>query len=305
MQIIIIPSHHKEHKHWHLTRPRLFMLMLFILTLFSGSAIALSTLLEPLPEKKPAITTPAFAQNPLNFESVETAHDSLVEEDSVQGFYAQQLGGLQAEATRLRMLSRQLAEMAGYEAADLALFDSSSQGGLEQEADWMSHEEFEMSLDRLSSEFSQQQHSLMSLQDYLITNDSIVGAIPSGRPVADESWVSSFFGQRVDPFSGKKAFHSGLDYAGRVGTTVHAAADGIVSWSGKKGGYGGLVEVDHGNGYVTRYAHNKELKVETGDRVNKGEVVALMGSTGRSTGPHVHFEILRDGRPVNPSNYLE
>lgn len=304
MQIIIIPSHHKEHKHWHLTRPRLLMLTLAVLALFAGTGMALTTWLES--ESKPAeITAPAFAQSPLTFESVEIAHNSLIEEGTVQGFYAQQLGGLQAEATRLRMLSKRLAAMAGYEDSDLALFDSTSQGGIEQDAQWMSHDDFETSLDELSDEFVRQQHNLTSLQDYLITNDSIMGAIPSGRPVGEDSWVSSFFGQRVDPFSGKKAFHSGLDYAGQTGSTVHAAADGIVSWSGQKGGYGGLVEIDHGNGYVTRYAHNKELKVTTGDRVKKGEVLALMGSTGRSTGPHVHFEILRDGRPVNPSNYLE
>lgn len=304
MQIIIIPSHHKEHKHWHLTRPRLFMLMLAVLALFAGIGMALTTWLESA--SKPAkIIAPAFAQNPLTFESVEIAHNSLIEEGSVQGFYARQLGDLQAEATRLRMLSQRLAAMAGYEDTDLALFDNTSRGGIEQDARWMSHDEFETSLDALSDEFVQQQHNLTALQDYLITNDSIIGAIPSGRPVGEDSWVSSFFGQRVDPFSGKKAFHSGLDYAGRAGSTVHASADGIVSWSGQRSGYGGLVEIDHGNGYVTRYAHNKELKVTTGDRVKKGEVVALMGSTGRSTGPHVHFEILRDGRPVNPSNYLE
>lgn len=304
MQIIIIPAHHKEHKHWHLTRPRLLALMLFFLVLVSSSAIGLASWFDS-ESATTQITPPAFVQSPISFEMAEATHDSLIDSDTVQGFYAQELGGLQAEAARLRMLSQRLAEIAGFETTDLALFETSSQGGIEQDADWMSHEEFEMSLDRLSDEFAQQEDTLSSLQDYLITNDNIVGAIPMGRPVGEESWISSFYGQRVDPFTGKKAFHSGLDYAGRVGTPVHAVADGIVSWAGQKGGYGGLVEIDHGNGYVTRYAHNKELKVEIGDRVDKGEVLALMGSTGRSTGPHVHYEILRDGRPVNPSNYLD
>lgn len=304
MQIIIIPAHHKEHKHWHLTRPRLLALMLVLLSAISATAFGLTTWLKGEPEAE-QITSPAFAQNQMTFNAVEDAHHSLIDESTVQGFYAEQLGGLQAEAARLRMLSQRLAEIAGFDSAELAMFETTGQGGIEQDAEWMSHEEFEMSLSRLSDEFAQQQDTLSSLQDYLITNDSIVGAIPSGRPVGEDGWVSSFFGQRADPFTGKKAFHSGLDYAGRAGSTVHAVADGIVSWAGLKGGYGGLVEIDHGNGYVTRYAHNKELKVTTGDRVKKGDVLALMGSTGRSTGPHVHYEILRDGQPVNPANYLE
>ena len=109
----------------------------------------------------------------------------------------------------------------------------------------------------------------------------------------------------MDPFNGKKVFHDGIDFAGKTGSSVHSVADGIVSWAGMKGGYGGLIEIDHGNGYMTRYAHNKTLKVYSGDRVVKGDVLALMGSTGRSTGPHVHFEVLKDGKPVNPYNYID
>ncbi|MBL4638591.1 MAG: M23 family metallopeptidase, partial [Proteobacteria bacterium] len=118
-------------------------------------------------------------------------------------------------------------------------------------------------------------------------------------------WISSYYGKRIDPFTGKKAFHKGLDLAGKAGSGIHTVADGMVTWIGKRSGYGALVEVDHGNGYVTRYAHNKTIKVKVGDKVNKGQVIALMGSTGRSTGPHVHFEILRDGKNINPYNFVK
>ena len=145
---------------------------------------------------------------------------------------------------------------------------------------------------------------LDQLQDYLITEDNIKSAIPTGRPIK-KGWVSSYYGYRVDPFSGKKVFHHGLDFAGKAGSEVVAVANGIVSWQGSRGGYGEMIEIDHGNGYQTRYAHNKKLVVKLGDRIKKGQAIALMGSTGRSTGPHVHFEILRDGKTVNPANFIK
>ncbi|MAK66956.1 MAG: peptidase M23 [Methylophaga sp.] len=230
--------------------------------------------------------------------------DDTTANEEIQGFYAQQLGGLQAEAIRLKMLSQRLAEIAGFELSDFDLEFSPGIGGIEKSGDWLSNAEFEESLVKLSQDFANQQDTLTALQDYLITNDNITGAIPTGRPVQD-GWISSFYGYRVDPFNGKKAFHDGIDFAGKTGSAVISVADGIVSWAGMRGGYGGLVEIDHGNGYVTRYAHNKSLEVNTGDRVSKGDVIALMGSTGRSTGPHVHFEVLRDGKSVNPFNYIE
>jgi murein DD-endopeptidase MepM/ murein hydrolase activator NlpD len=230
--------------------------------------------------------------------------DDTTANEAIQGFYAQQLGGLQAEAIRLKMLSQRLAEIAGFELSDFDLEFAPGMGGIEKSGDWLSNAEFEESLVRLSQDFANQQDTLTALQDYLITNENITGAIPTGRPV-DEGWISSFYGYRVDPFNGKKSFHDGIDFAGKTGSAVISVADGIVSWAGMRGGYGGLVEIDHGNGYVTRYAHNKSLEVSTGDRVNKGDVIALMGSTGRSTGPHVHFEVLRDGKSVNPFNYIE
>ena len=127
--------------------------------------------------------------------------------------------------------------------------------------------------------------------------------MPSGKPV-DEGWLSSKYGKRNDPFTGKQDFHKGLDFAGKKGADVLAVGDGVVSWSGKRSGYGNLIEINHGNGYVTRYGHNQRHLVEVGDTVKKGQQVAMMGSTGRSTGPHVHFEVLHNGKRVNPAKYM-
>jgi murein DD-endopeptidase MepM/ murein hydrolase activator NlpD len=127
--------------------------------------------------------------------------------------------------------------------------------------------------------------------------------VPQGRPV-NAGWISSYFGRRTDPFTGKPANHKGVDFAGKAGAEIMAVADGVVTWSSKRYGYGELVEVNHGNGYATRYAHNSENLVAVGDMVKKGQAVALMGDTGRATGPNLHFEVLQEGRPVNPVNFI-
>ena len=116
--------------------------------------------------------------------------------------------------------------------------------------------------------------------------------------------ISSYFGQRTDPFTGKPANHTGIDFAGKMGAEITAVADGVVTWSGDRYGYGIMVEVNHGNGYSTRYAHNSENLVQVGDEVKKGQVVGLMGRTGRATGPNLHFEVLKNGRRVNPVTFI-
>jgi len=127
---------------------------------------------------------------------------------------------------------------------------------------------------------------------------------PEGRPITS-GWLSSYFGNRADPFSGKQKLHAGVDFAGKEGSDVVAVASGVVTWSGKRYNYGTMVEINHGNGLVTRYAHNKDNLVTVGETVKKGQLIAAMGRSGRATGPHVHFEVLQDGRKVNPLKYLQ
>lgn len=125
-----------------------------------------------------------------------------------------------------------------------------------------------------------------------------------GRPIT-WGWLSSKYGYRSDPFTGKRTWHGGVDLAGKDGSDIIAVASGVVTWAGERYGYGNLVEVDHGDGLVTRYAHARTVKVKIGDVVQKGQVVALMGSTGRSTGPHVHFEVIRNGKAEDPVKYIQ
>ncbi|MFT4822374.1 MAG: murein DD-endopeptidase MepM/ murein hydrolase activator NlpD [Halioglobus sp.] len=125
----------------------------------------------------------------------------------------------------------------------------------------------------------------------------------SGRPTK-KGWISSYYGQRKDPFTGKPAMHKGIDIAGKDGSDIIASAAGVVTWAGAQSGYGSMVEISHGEGFITRYAHNKENLVKPGDMVKKGQAIALMGSSGRSTGAHVHYEVFRHGRTVDPASYV-
>ncbi|NMP32053.1 M23 family metallopeptidase [Thalassotalea sp. M1531] len=125
----------------------------------------------------------------------------------------------------------------------------------------------------------------------------------SGRPII-KGWLSSYYGIRKDPFNGRPAMHKGVDFAGKENAPIIATASGVVSWASERYGYGNLIEIDHGDGYKTRYGHNKVILVELGDVVEKGQVIAKMGSTGRSTGPHVHYEILRNNTQINPAKYV-
>ncbi len=137
------------------------------------------------------------------------------------------------------------------------------------------------------------------MESMLIDSTLQSQTIPTGSPTLD-GWVSSLFGKRTDPMTGRVEFHDGIDYAGKSGSPILAVASGIVTWSGVRHGYGNMVEINHGNGYQTRYAHNKKNIVVVGEKVDKGQIIALMGSSGRSTGTHVHFEVVNNGKAVNP-----
>ena len=134
--------------------------------------------------------------------------------------------------------------------------------------------------------------------------ESAVVSVPDmTRPVAD-GWVSSHYGQRIDPFSRRPALHRGMDFAGAGNSAILAVAPGVVSWSGRQRGYGNLIEIDHGNGWITRYGHNALNLVEPGDYVKPGQTIALMGATGRATGTHLHFEVLYRGQHQNPARFV-
>jgi murein DD-endopeptidase MepM/ murein hydrolase activator NlpD len=159
-------------------------------------------------------------------------------------------------------------------------------------------------LDDLANQIKDRERQLSVLESLISTRNLSRQIVPGGRPVM-QGWISSYFGHRADPFTGRSAFHRGLDFAGPAGAEVVAVASGVVTYSKERFGYGKCVEINHGNGYVTRYAHNQRVLVQAGDTVQKGQPIALIGSTGRSTGPHLHFEVLKQGRAVDPMSFVK
>ena len=154
----------------------------------------------------------------------------------------------------------------------------------------------------LTSQIKMRQFSFQELDEYLKNQKSLLASTPSIWPT--RGWVTSAFGYRKSPFTGLPEKHEGLDISARLGSEVRSTADGKVILTGREGGYGNMVEIDHGYGVLTRYGHNSKNLVKVGDKVKRGQVIALIGSTGRSTGPHVHYEVLVNGIPVSPRNYI-
>jgi murein DD-endopeptidase MepM/ murein hydrolase activator NlpD len=155
----------------------------------------------------------------------------------------------------------------------------------------------------LKEQLAHEEKQLKMLESLTLSHHIDDTSYLSGRPIS-KGWLSSYFGIRKDPFSGKAAMHKGVDFAGKEGTNVIATGAGVVSWASDRYGYGKLIEINHGDGYKTRFGHNKKILVNVGDVVSKGQAIALMGSTGRSTGPHVHYEILRNNVQINPEKYV-
>lgn len=219
---------------------------------------------------------------------------------------AMRLGVIQAKVTRLEAASSRLTSLAGISLDEFDFEQLPAIGGsLETE----NQQEFRVpdfiqSLEALSDKIDDHEQQLSMLDSKMLVDRLETAAVPSGNPVAD-GWISSGYGKRTDPFSGKHDFHKGLDFSGKKGATIYAVAKGVVTWSGKQKGFGNIVEIDHGYGYITRYAHNEENLVKVGDKVEKGQKIALMGSTGRSTGTHVHFEVEQNGKVINPKPYLK
>jgi murein DD-endopeptidase MepM/ murein hydrolase activator NlpD len=163
---------------------------------------------------------------------------------------------------------------------------------------------FTDAVSQLERQLEDRQQQLEILEGLMVDRKIQADVFVAGRPL-ERSWLVSRFGQRPDPFTGRLAFHAGLDFStGRTGSEINTVAAGVITWSGPRSDYGLMVEVNHGNGYMTRYAHAEKLLVDVGDIVKKGQNIALVGSTGRTTGPHVHFEVYKNGRVVDPAAYI-
>ncbi|MBL0164598.1 MAG: M23 family metallopeptidase [Xanthomonadales bacterium] len=217
---------------------------------------------------------------------------------------ALQLGQLRAQATRLNALGDRLTQVGKLEDGEFDFVSEPALGGPEDAlAEGSTPLPLGNDIDNLRAEFGRQEAQLQVLENLLFDRKIDNALLPTGMPVA-HGYVASGYGSRTDPITGRQAVHLGVDFDVPLGSDIQAVAEGVVTYSGIRNGYGNVVEVDHGNGYMTRYAHNSRNLVEVGTRVHVGQVVAKVGSTGRSTGPHCHFEVWLNGRPVNPMAYV-
>ncbi len=220
---------------------------------------------------------------------------------------AVRLGELQAQLLQLDGLGERLAQMAGLKPKDLPPSEPGKAPGRGGPAPTLSRDlsvdEFASLLSELSHSVEERSDQLTVLEALLVSNSANKKFLPTLAPV-DGGWLSSSFGWRIDPFTGQKSFHEGLDFPSESGTSIAAAASGKVIFADVHPQYGKMIEVDHGNGLVTRYAHASQLFVKEGDLVVRGQKIAAVGSTGRTTGPHLHFEVRLNGVPQNPARFL-
>jgi hypothetical protein len=232
---------------------------------------------------------------------------SKAEEDA--NALSRRIAELQASVVRLDAAGSRMTQIAHIDPSEFNFDKPPPMGGPEvqlgnQPAQPIALADVLGSLDQMQKQLTDRERQMRVLEDLLLASRLEKEVKPSGWPIAF-GYITSGFGARTDPFTGLRDFHPGIDFAAPEGSKVQAVAAGIVTEAGERNGYGNLVEIDHGNGYVTRYGHNEKLLVHVGERVLKGQAISLIGSTGRSTGPHVHFEVLLNGNVVNPAQYIE
>ena len=218
---------------------------------------------------------------------------------------ALRLGELQARVLRLDALGHRLVKMAELDEDEFSFSFRPALGGPGPigGGDAQSIPDFLDELDALLRRLDDRTPKLQVIEGVLMSTRLQAEVSPSGRPVR-QGWLSSGFGWRTDPYTGTRSFHRGLDFSGPHRSEVMAVASGVVTRAARDAGYGNTIDIDHGGGYATRYAHNDEFLVVVGEKVKKGQPIALLGDTGRSTGPHVHFEVLRHGKAINPIDFV-
>jgi len=300
MNIILVSSDMakpKTYNGWHL-----FGFIFALLTIAIGITILLFSDKEQVAQRVVEVMSPAQLEKSIN--------SSQMHLDA----YAKQIGELQARIMRLDAQNKRLVKLAGGSTATLA--DNSDEvlepvgdlltsntGGPLVEITPMTEVDLQTAIVKLVSAVGSRDEYMSSVEADVLQHSVLKDMLPNSKPIST-AYKSSSFGWRIDPFRGTKAFHEGLDFTARTGTPIRAAADGIVTASTETSAYGKLIKLNHGAGLETRYAHASKLLVKKGERVVKGQKIALVGSTGRSTGPHLHYEIRLNGHALDPRKYL-
>lgn len=248
-------------------------------------------------------------QQELQNQKQEIDNAKLASEQKLNAMTAR-LAMLQAHVRRLDVAGERILSISGIDAKEFNFKQSPALGGPNSQGTKNLNINKAKSSLSINDSFANvelllesREQQMMVLESLLMDKHMGVERFISGRPTR-AGWLSSFYGKRIDPFNGKPAWHGGIDFAGTEGDFVYSTAAGVVTWVGNRSGYGLLIEISHGDGLVTRYGHNKSAQVKAGDVVSKGQAISTMGNSGRSTGAHVHYEILINGRAKDPLKYV-
>ncbi len=284
-----------------LCRPYQYFVLLLAVLFFSGGIGYLGYHYGQAPDHSLVVSDwkESIHKQQLELESLKQESDANVDA------FSSRLGLLQAHVNRLDALGQKLIHMAKIDTGEFDFNQTPAIGGGPEPIAEKNFDtnEFNNAINKLSADLSDRESQLVVLEDLLMNRKLLKQVLPSGRPIKS-GWLSSYYGMRTHPITGRREMHKGIDFASKMGGPVVAVAKGVVTFAGSRYGYGKVVDINHGKGYTTRYGHNSNLLVSVGDTVDKGFQIAEIGSSGRSTGPHVHFEVLKNGRHVNPVKFI-
>jgi len=302
MNIILISTRFGQAKSLTLTRFHLIMGLLLLLLLVIFLAVTLNRFAGEVADK---IDHPMW-RDVLQSPESRRNHKIQAHLNKNLDFMAAKVGKMQVQLFRLNELGRRLVDLYGIDPQELSFDQLPGQGGVDRDIldQDISFNELNQTLHSVARSLRDRADKLAVLDSLLLGNRIEQEMLPSAMPL-ETGWFSSDFGMRIDPFTGKKSFHEGVDFPAKTGTPIKAAAGGVVVFSAYHPGYGNMVAIDHGNELVSRYAHASRLLVNVGQVVLRGQEIAEIGSTGRSTGPHLHFEIRHNDIPLNPSRFLK
>lgn len=301
MQIIVLSRRHGAARSLSLDWRGLSMALLVLIGTALAAGVAFGAWLVP---PSPSLQDDAQLTQVLDRQRAEVGEVRIDAQRQLDAFAAH-VAELQARLTRLDALGERLTELAELDSSEFDFSLNVGQGGPEELAGSAAYAPppFMSTLDELALRLDSREQQLEVLEQLLAERRLDEAEYLAGRPVL-HGYMSSPFGRRTDPLSGRLSVHKGVDFAAKAGSDVVAVAAGVVTASGRRSGYGNTVEISHADGYVTLYAHNQRNLVQVGDLVQRGQVIAKVGSTGRSTGSHVHFEVTQNGRVVNPASYI-
>lgn len=303
MDIILVSGRLAKARTIKLSTPRLVMLGVSAVLALIAAIVVSQYLIARL---QPGMMSDALRNWLASAQSEEQEKQKAFMRQSLDAM-AKRLGQMQAQMQRLDALGVHLAKSAGIRPDEFVFDKLPGEGGpyVPSAQQDVSLSSMSQQLDQLSLSMDDRNDKLAVLDTLLQQDRSNKSLMPSSPPVKNSWYASSGFGWRIDPFTGKGGMHEGVDFVVPTGTTVYASAGGVVSYADLHPQYGNLVEIDHGNGVITRYAHNSKLLVKVGQMVKRGQKISLSGSTGRSTGPHLHFEVRYKGVAQNPVRFLK